>query len=103
MDENEQGIIEPILNEGQHKRIIGVGFDESTPITSSSIPIVQHIDSDDLIYSRDIFYEWLHYSMMHDPMEEFQAYYANLFLPPTTLVRVDIFQNEDVILKKLKA
>jgi len=29
--------------------------------------------------------------MMNGLMEELQGYYANPFLPPTTLVQVDIF------------
>jgi len=35
LGKNKQGIIEPIPNEVQHKRIIGIGFDESEPSTHS--------------------------------------------------------------------
>jgi len=35
LGKNEQGIIEPIPNEGQHQRITNVGFDDFTPSSSS--------------------------------------------------------------------
>lgn len=41
--------------------------------------------------------------MMHDPMEELQAYYVDPFSSPTTLVQMEIFQNDDAILEKLRA
>ena len=39
---------------------------------------------------------------MHSLMKELYDYYANHFLPPTTLIQVDIFWNDDVILEKLE-
>jgi len=41
--------------------------------------------------------------MMIGYMEELQAHYMNLLLPPTASVWMDIFHNDDVILKKLGA
>lgn len=76
-------------------------FDESTPSTPSSTPNIQHVDSSDQDSTKDIFDEQLQCGMMNGLMEELQGYYANPFLPPTTLVQVDIFQNDDSILEKL--
>lgn len=86
LDKNEQGIIQPIPNEGQQKRTTNIGLDESTPSSSSLTTIIQHIDTNDQIYTRYIFDEWMHCRMMHGPMEELQDYYIDLFLPPIALV-----------------
>lgn len=91
LGKSEQGIIEHILARGQHKQTCRIRIDTSTSSIPPSTIEVQNNHRNNQNYTRDLFDEWFHCTMMHVPMYELEAYYIDLFLPPPDLVRVDIF------------